>query len=48
MKSLLEMIEALLYEVEAEVQQMIDKILDQWYRMLPRWLYESIILSRAV
>lgn len=48
MKILLEMIEALSQEVEAKVQQMIDKMLDKWYEMLPRWLYESITLSRTV
>lgn len=48
MKVLLEMIEELSKEAEEKTQILIDRMLKEWYEMLPSWLYESIILSRTV
>lgn len=48
MKTLLDMIEALSQEAEAKTQRMINKMLKEWYSMLPTWLYESIMMSRTI
>ncbi|MEE0777393.1 MAG: hypothetical protein UJ210_00045 [Massilimicrobiota sp.] len=48
MKTLLDMIEALSEEAEAKTQRMINKMLKEWYSMLPTWLYESIMMSITI
>lgn len=47
-KTLIDMIEELSQELEVKTQQLISKMLNEWYSMLPSWLYESIKLSRTV
>lgn len=47
MNLLIEMIEELSKELGTMIQEKITLMLDNWYKLLPEWLYKTLILSRA-